>query len=199
MSQNSQNQAIYGDFLSKRDLSNKAIHRRSDMALQFDRKNADVATSLAKRAGNESLSPLTQRCSARRPIACGIEIKAAGGDDVEASTQMAVLSAAVLRKMRQLGLVPPEPEVPLMTIGWTVVGHSWSCYIAVLSAEGDDRVVSRHHPSLQPPASSLQPSPRNAPLSELTFCLLFRTATARWISIRPGLETPPACSRCWHA
>ncbi|KAF4309334.1 hypothetical protein GTA08_BOTSDO03399 [Botryosphaeria dothidea] len=115
-----QNQAIHGDFLSKRDLSNKAIHRRSDMALQFDRKNADVATSLAKRAGNESLSPLTQRCSARRPIACGIEIKAAGGDD--------------------LGLVPPEPEVPLMTIGWTVVGHSWSCYIAVLSAEGDDRV-----------------------------------------------------------
>lgn len=70
-------------------------------------------------------------------LACGIEVKEAGGDYNEAVMQLGVWCAAGLEKIRSM--ISPGVEQTLLqpSLGWTVIGHEWKLHIAWKEIDGN--------------------------------------------------------------
>ena len=80
------------------------------------------------------------------PVAHPIEVKTAGGNAEEAQLQLAVFHAATLSFLASLDPGSTEPNQDSLelqpSLGWAVVGHAWSLYIAWKDADGDVRIRS---------------------------------------------------------
>jgi hypothetical protein len=72
-------------------------------------------------------------------LACGIEVKEAGGDYNEALVQLGVWSAAALEKTRSLMKLDQSSDLKPY-IGITVIGHEWKVHISWKAPETGETV-----------------------------------------------------------
>lgn len=85
---------------------------------------------------SSSVSPLQDAYTETVALAWVVEVKQPGGDMNEATIQLAILHAAVLRKLRSLMvLTGVRLEMPSL-VGWVVVGHKWECFVTSMAADG---------------------------------------------------------------
>ena len=133
------------------------MHRRkTDFALAFAPEHSGIAL-LRQQALDLGLplSHMSDSFTRTVPVAHPIEVKTAGGNAEEAQLQLAVFHAATLSFLAGLNAssVGPTPDgLELQpSLGWAVVGHTWSVYIAWQDTDGNVRIRS---PTLSRPTGT---------------------------------------------
>lgn len=83
-----------------------------------------------------SVSPLQDAYTETVALAWVVEVKQPGRDMNEATIQLAILHAAVLRKLRSLMVLTGVQLEMSSLVGWVVVGHKWECFVTSMAADG---------------------------------------------------------------
>ena len=124
------------------------VHRRkTDFALSFAPEHRGIAL-LRQQALDLGLplSHMSDSFTRTVPVAHPVEVKTAGGNAEEAQLQLAVFHAATLSFLASLNAGSVESTSDNLelqpSLGWAVVGHTWSVYIAWQDADGIVRIRS---------------------------------------------------------
>lgn len=153
----SQTQAIAGQHLPR--IQSRVHSRKTDFALALSPEDARI-TELRRKALTLGLplSHMSDAFTSTVPIIHPMEVKAASGNAEEAQLQVAVFHAATLSFLSDIGsgANARDKDTSRMppTLGWTVIGHTWTVYIAWKDGDGNVTVRS---PSLPRPLGTASP------------------------------------------
>ena len=120
-----QTQSIADDLLplSQDAFSRIRTTKKLDLALAIvskpQSKDAVILTTTFRERG--PWSQMTDAYTQSKPLVCGIEVKTASGDSLEAKAQFAIWSAAGLMHIQRLIQQPASSVQPYF--GFVVVGH----------------------------------------------------------------------------
>lgn len=136
---NIQSQAIDRQFLPRFQSAPGYCDRRTDLAVAFHPHHAEYG-SLRQAVCQVGLplSHMKDAYSSTVALAHPVEIKAANGNAEEAQLQLAVFHASASVFLQRV----PQPPM----LGWTVIGHKWTLFIAWTTTSGT--VVEVRSPSL---------------------------------------------------
>ena len=134
-----QSQTIDRQYLPTFQLSPGYCNRRTDIAVAFSPEHEDYAP-VRRRLLQAGLKPshMKDAYTSTVTLAHPVETKAANGDREEAQLQLAVFHASALQ------FLPYDRPPPM--VGWTVLGHKWTLFVAY--ANRADNTVDVRAPSL---------------------------------------------------
>ncbi|KAG9856866.1 hypothetical protein KCU98_g3466, partial [Aureobasidium melanogenum] len=121
---NIQSQSIDARFLPSIPIDTRVekIDSRSDIAIAMSEQN-DGRDML--------LSPMSDAYTSTMCLPCAIEVERHGGSAEEAELRLMIWQASALSHLQYLHNFCGDQALPVPpVVGWTVVGHTWSFYIA---------------------------------------------------------------------